>query len=511
MKKNHTPRTTKNKASNSTSTRKQLQSLFTYGKVVTTPKKAKEISKAAHKLIALAMTGRAWASIDISRSLHSSGLAMFLINVLVHEFVGKKGNYIRITELEIEDRSTAGQFVLVELNCAPSVFSNPIPARKKIVRRAGRRKITTWRGEGRMAADEHAIMQLDDGIRVKKHTETIDDYQEEFVVDTSTDTTTVRFFFGTNRRSSTSTKDVFYGSEPTRNRLNLGICEVSIPRKHVYGKLERPKWYTPWSSESEFNHFILLNISAKKKQDFYSLLHDWHDKVKVKSALVYVHGFRNTFKDAALRMAQITYDLGIDLTPILFSWPSKGNLLGYFADEEMASISIKHFVKLIRDIHSNTGIKHFNIIAHSMGARIVAESLQQMKETTEQICFDNILLAAPDINAELFRSQIAPRITNSPITLYAASNDIALKTSKMIHTATRIGESGDSIFLHKGIETIDSSDVDMDFLGHNYVMSKPTIIGDINKIISFNARAKDRSLKQKRKGKHVFWAFPRTS
>ena len=92
-----------------------------------------------------------------------------------------------------------------------------------------------------------------------------------------------------------------------------------------------------------------------------------------------------------------------------------------------------------------------------------------------------IILAAPDINAQLFKDEIAPKIVNQGVlvTMYASSNDWALKASKIFHGYPRAGDAGPGLTLAKGVSTIDSSDVDTDMFGHSYYAESASIIADI--------------------------------
>src|SRR5260370_26727034 len=50
-------------------------------------------------------------------------------------------------------------------------------------------------------------------------------------------------------------------------------------------------------------------------------------------ALVFLHGYNVSFEDAAIRAAQIGYDLKVPGPVAFFSWPSRGSLAAYPADE----------------------------------------------------------------------------------------------------------------------------------------------------------------------------------
>jgi hypothetical protein len=64
---------------------------------------------------------------------------------------------------------------------------------------------------------------------------------------------------------------------------------------------------------------------------FAHLLSHSHEK----EAFVFVHGFNNRYEDAVYRFAQILHDseAGADVAPILFTWPSAGNVFAYEYDQ----------------------------------------------------------------------------------------------------------------------------------------------------------------------------------
>jgi len=96
-----------------------------------------------------------------------------------------------------------------------------------------------------------------------------------------------------------------------------------------------------------------------------------------------------------------------------------------------------------------------------------------------------VILAAPDIDADVFRDQIGPALTrySSRVTLYATANDEALAASKLVHGSRRAGESITQPVTVPGIETIDVATSDLGPLGHSYYGSCPLILQDLAAIL----------------------------
>ena len=130
----------------------------------------------------------------------------------------------------------------------------------------------------------------------------------------------------------------------------------------------------------------------------------------------------------------------------------------------------------------------------------------------ESALFNQIILAAPDIDAEIFCRDLAPALTSSSnrVTLYASSNDQALVASKQVHGYARAGDSGAGLVVLPGIETIDVSRLDTSLLGHSYYGSSNPILLDIRQLIEFALPAAQRHwLLPKTHGELTYWVFER--
>ncbi len=97
-----------------------------------------------------------------------------------------------------------------------------------------------------------------------------------------------------------------------------------------------------------------------------------------KEAFVFVHGFNNRFEDAIYRFAQILHDsgAGADVAPVLFTWPSKGNVFAYNYDRDSANYSRDALEKLLRYLEKDRAGQDHLHLAHSMGNWVTLEALQ---------------------------------------------------------------------------------------------------------------------------------------
>ncbi len=285
--------------------------------------------------------------------------------------------------------------------------------------------------------------------------------------------------------------------------ITFGTCKVSIPKHHVVGELEAPSAFNPFDRNNADKYVILLSIDKKEKGEFFNALRERIGRDSEKQTFVFVHGFGVTFENAARRTAQMAYDLRFSGAPIFYGWPTESfgflnpDFTAYSESENNARWTTWHFKEFLLDVVQRTGAETVHIIAHSMGNRIVADALLHLRHVMtaqEQGVLREIILTAPDIDADVFVHQIAPEIAqlSSRVTLYASRNDQALKVSKTIHGYRRIGDFHDVTLFPEGVDTIDASEVETDSIGHNYYGANESVISDICQILNGGAMADKR-------------------
>lgn len=306
----------------------------------------------------------------------------------------------------------------------------------------------------------------------------------------------VRIFYGTDREREPSAFDRDdYGSDRRKGPgLWLGTCDVSIPRSHDTGAIERPSLWKLEFREDPAKHIVLVDVDQQTYQDFYDKLAIRVGRSPRKEMLVFVHGYDVNFRDAAIRTAQIAHDLKFEGAPILYSWPSQGELLKYTVDETNAAWTAAHFLNFLRDLRRRSGADRIHIIAHSMGNRPVIESLRALSsDPGPGPKLRYVLLMAPDIDADTFEELAANfRRSATQVTLYASSNDRALLASKVVHRYPRAGDAGERILVIPGVETIDMSAADTSFLGHSYYGHR-SVLEDVFYLIRHDLLAKERA------------------
>jgi esterase/lipase superfamily enzyme len=319
-------------------------------------------------------------------------------------------------------------------------------------------------------------------------------------VEVGADYETVRVFFGTNR-AATGPAFPWYGSG--EGELALGACEVSLPRKREIGSLNDPPFYKRNWRLNPSRFVVVLNVQPRGTQEFCTEVKARVQSSQKKEALVFVHGYRVTFEEAARRTAQLAADLGIAAS-LFFSWPSRGKLFSYGADATIAERAVPRVVEFLDLLSEQSGAEVIHLIAHSMGTlaltKALGEYLQRAKARSRKK-FREIILAAADIDAVTFKDQIVPKIAGKErrMTLYASRRDYALLCSKWLRVdLPRAGfiEKGKPLVI-AGVETVDVSAVNSEQMwgllqGHSYVGERPAVLQDIDALLKTGLSAGER-------------------
>lgn len=297
-----------------------------------------------------------------------------------------------------------------------------------------------------------------------------------------------------------------------RGRMSLGWCEVSIPPDHDPGEVESPSILRLEVRPDPKKHVVLKHVERLERDSFFTELREKVQQSPRQDLFLFVHGYNVSFEDAARRTAQISFDLKFEGAAVFFSWPSQAELLKYTVDENNVAWSSSHLKEFLLDVVRHTDAKSVNLIAHSMGNRALGQAIREIEFELRQgnAIFDEVVLAAPDIDAGIFKRDIAPalRRTARHATLYASTHDQALLASKFVHGYPRAGDSGAGIVVVEGVDTIDVSRIDLSLLGHSYYGSSEPILEDLDELISESRRPDQRTwLKPAERDGLRYWTF----
>jgi esterase/lipase superfamily enzyme len=366
---------------------------------------------------------------------------------------------------------------------------------------------------------KNASISVEDRIAVIPPPNTIEAQVVTQTETISTNYDVVRVFYATDRKPSGGQPHLinYSGEESDNDAVALGTLEVSIPKDHDVGKIERP--FSIWRfefREDPNKQIVLLNVSPKPEAEFFKELSTRVAASANRQAFVFVHGFDVSFPDAARRTAQIAYDLDFDGAPILYSWPSKGNIPGYPADEAEIEWTTPHLKQFLEKVAAQSQATNIYLIAHSIGARALTSALSSIaiEHTGTQGMFNQLFLAAPDIKVGVFRhmADSFPQPVGH-VTLYASSKDRALKASKRYHQDRRAGDSAD-ITVVPMVDTIDATAVDTEFgfvdsfLGHSYYAENRSVLTDIFNVMQrYNPPSMRFGMRPNKPAHPTYWIF----
>jgi esterase/lipase superfamily enzyme len=116
-----------------------------------------------------------------------------------------------------------------------------------------------------------------------------------------------------------------------------------------------------------------------------------------------------------------------------------------------------------------------------------------IRELPDTARFHQIVLAAPDIDAGIFKTSIAPALAKASgrVTLYASSNDWALRVSRSFNGYPRAGDASEGIVVVRPIDTID---VTAACNGHSYIGRNGRVLHDLEVLLTTTESARDRAL-----------------
>jgi esterase/lipase superfamily enzyme len=289
----------------------------------------------------------------------------------------------------------------------------------------------------------------------------------------------------TTRRSA---PDAVMFNGDRSSHISYAQIDVAIPPDHKPGAIEWPS-HVP----GDPNHnFVTARADRLSSEAYKAALHRELAHAKQNRVLVFVHGYNTQFADAVYRLAQIEKDSEAPAVPLLFTWPSRGKLLSYPYDRESANFSRSALEKMLQSLVDDPQVKEVTVLAHSMGNWVTLEALRQMaiRHGSVPRKITNVMLAAPDVDVEVARTQLEDMGSRRPhFTLFVSRDDRALAVSNQFWGgAARLGAIDPMQEPYRSaIERLDVTVVDLtkvasdDRLNHGTFAQSPDVVRFIGK------------------------------
>lgn len=154
-----------------------------------------------------------------------------------------------------------------------------------------------------------------------------------------------------------------------------------------------------------------------------------------RDAIVFVHGFNNTFSEGLYRIAQLAHDLKTPGVTVHYSWPSAASPLGYAYDRDSALFARDGLEQLLAEVDA-AGANKIILVAHSMGSALTMEGLRQLvirDGTRAKKRIGGVVLISPDLDVDVFRAQArAMEGLPQPFLIFGSSRDRILDISARI-------------------------------------------------------------------------------
>lgn len=285
--------------------------------------------------------------------------------------------------------------------------------------------------------------------------------------------------FIASTRSASEVVGAFYGAERSPE-LGLASVDVHIPPNHIRGDLEYPKKLPP-DPNKEFA-IVAPTIYASDKIFIAAINRELAKfPLSKREILVFIHGYNTTASEALLRLGQFVEDTGFQGVTVLFTWASAGRATKYVYDINSALTARPQFGQ-VSALLTQTNATGFDIFAHSMGSFLTMEGVLQLElqnKFNKRNRLKTIILASPDIDIDVFESQLSlMHIDKKKIYVLLSADDSALWVSRILSGGVdRLGNANADRVGALGVNVVDLSKISDQTSGsHNKFASSPEVV-----------------------------------
>jgi len=242
------------------------------------------------------------------------------------------------------------------------------------------------------------------------------------------------------------------------------------------------------------------NDEHSRRTEFQQILTQRLAQTQQKDVYIFIHGYNNTFEDGVFRAAEVWHFMGRGGVPVAYTWPAGwGGIRGYAYDRESGEFTVSHLRRFIKLIAECPEVERVHLIAHSRGADVTITALRELhlgyhaqgKSTQQELKLENLVLAAPDLDEEVFMQRfVGENLLRAAkrTTIYASKNDKAIELSDLIFASRRrLGVLVAKDFNPKlkralakmpNVQFIECK-VTGSYLSHDYLFTHPAALSDL--------------------------------
>lgn len=281
-----------------------------------------------------------------------------------------------------------------------------------------------------------------------------------------------------------------YGDDRERSgELNYGMAGACVPGDHRIGEdlAEKADASCAALKDGASGAPGAGETRGLDHDAFFGELDKRLEGMEPREILVFVHGYNFRFEEAVRWAGQLKADLDFVGPVILYSWPSLASTLKYVPDATNAEWSTVHLEGFLEELAARAPGSAIHLLGYSLGGSALLEALERIRKRHEEApvrLFAEIVFAAPDVDADVFR-QAAPSAAQlgRRVTLYVSANDRVLGASARLHEYPRAGDSEYEIVSANGVDTIDATEARTDRWHHNYFIRSREVLGDLHGVL----------------------------
>lgn len=298
----------------------------------------------------------------------------------------------------------------------------------------------------------------------------------------------IKIFFVTNRDyQGGSNPETFFGNRPTtpKSRLRYGWHNL-LPMKK--GRLQAAQLKV--QDRADWVEMIRSEVAVAEGGE-------------AKTLMVFVHGYNNSFTEAAVTTAKLQRKFGRGAVAICYSWPSRDQLTSYVADQNEVESARGYFAKFLSELRADFPDQDIAVLAHSMGSQVAIEGMQKLPECKKvgllnfgyAYSLKTLALLAADFDRDTYADD-ASRDVNlraERVLIYVSNKDRALSASSRIRdVAGRLGQPLPTPYSDEKAETIDASDLEAGIVGHSYITDREEVLEDLHGAVMQGLEARRR-------------------
>ena len=330
-------------------------------------------------------------------------------------------------------------------------------------------------------------------------------------------TNRLRVFYATNRTQRSSEEGVRYGNSLDLSvhlgeaTIRMGAPDDDWEKILSLSLAESQLVSVPLALETVSEMALLPTADTRQdgylapdQRKFIDAINAELDRAVDKEIMVYVHGTKVDFANAAILTAEVDHFAGRDFVGLAFAWPSHQNILYYLAgiDVRRALNSSEALARVLELLAEHTTAKHINILAYSAGGKVASKALYEMRQSLPELNPDQLrekfriasmVFAAADVSIDVFFERL-PSISElaGQVVITVTDDDNALKAAdRFMGGKIRVGEEDAEILeeefiLQNRLANVEIIDVSygqevrgFNILGHHYWYRHPWMSSDI--------------------------------